>query len=91
MAEIKKLPREVYKKIKQMDNVQLYGFIQGFYNEGRENMYNEIRGAIDFDELRSQIGSIRGIGAARLDEIMSVVETYITNSILEEDIESEKV
>lgn len=30
--------------------------------------------AVDFDELRTEIGKIKGIGETRLDEIMKVIE-----------------
>lgn len=90
MAKTNKLPRELYKKIKQMDNVRLCDFLNSFYADGKADARNEIISAISFEELREKIGVIKGIGAARLDEIMSVVETYLTNAILEEDTESEE-
>lgn len=79
MAENNKFPREIYKKIKKMDNEQLCKFFHDFYMNGKEDAYEEIHGLIKLDKLREQIGSVKGIGAARLDDIMTVIETYINN------------
>lgn len=88
MAEANKFPRDVYKKIKQMDNVRLYEFLQGFYSDGRTDEREEILAAINLEDLREQISGIKGIGAARLDEIMSIVENYIS-SVFDEDATEE--
>ncbi len=35
-------------------------------------------GAIGFESLRNEIGKINGIGEKRLDEIMAVIENFIS-------------
>ena len=89
MAEAKKFPREVYKKIKQMNNEQLYDFLISFYNDGKKETLDFVRNALDMNSLREQIGCIKGIGAARLDDIMSVVEAYINDALEERDAEED--
>ena len=44
MAEINKLPRELYKKIKKMDNESLSDFLQDFYMDGKNDAYKEFQG-----------------------------------------------
>lgn len=32
---------------------------------------------VELDELRNEIGGIKGVGEKRLDEIMAVIEKYL--------------
>ena len=72
--EIFKLSRETYKKIKAFNREQ---FIAEIYHEAEER-YRE--GTVDLDQLRVDIGQIKGIGESRLNEIMTVIERYLTDS-----------
>ncbi len=85
MAETNKLPRELYKKIKKMDNESLSDFLQDFYMDGKNDAYKEFQELIITEDLKERIGCIKGIGAARLDEIMNVIEAYLTSVLSEEN------
>lgn len=70
-----KLDRELYRKIKGMDKSEMTGFLERIYAMGVEG-----NKGIDVDLLRERIGQVKGIGEARLNEIMGIIEeTAITN------------
>ena len=52
-------------------------FIAEIYKEAEER-YSET--AVDLDQLRTEIGQIKGIGENRLNEIMAVVERNLNDS-----------
>ena len=65
------LDRATYKKIKAMNKEQLTDFLCG--------QKDAETSAIDFEELRTKIGAVKGIGEARLNEIMQVIEDEMTS------------
>lgn len=67
------LSRDTYKRIKSFDRTQMQAFIDDLYSAFKQNHALE---NIDFEELRSQIGQIKGIGESRLNEIMDVIERF---------------
>lgn len=73
MAE-KMLDRATYKKIKAMSREEMQNFLTNYYN----NVMQDVSEAtLDLDELRKEIGGIKGIGEKRLDEIMAVIERHL--------------
>ena len=68
MAEL--LDRDLYRKIKRMDRPTMESLIREFYNMGAASVELEV----DTDQLRKDISSVKGIGEARLNEIMSIIE-----------------
>ena len=68
MAEL--LDRDLYRKIKRMDRPTMESLIREFYNMDAASVELEV----DTDQLRKDIGSVKGIGEARLNEIMSIIE-----------------
>ena len=72
------MPRDTYRRIKSMTREEMsdffYNFSQDIANDIVENNAN-----IDLDSMKTEIGKIKGIGATRLDEIMSVIEKYINH------------
>lgn len=68
MAEL--LDRDLYRKIKRMDRPTMESLIQEFYNMGAASVELEV----DTDQLREDIGAIKGIGESRLNEIMEIIE-----------------
>ena len=65
MAEL--LDRDLYRKIKYMGRNAMGGSI---YNMGAASVEHEV----DTDRLRQDIGAVKGIGEARLNEIMEIIE-----------------
>ena len=68
MAEKLKLDRELYRRIKGMDTTELTNFLERIYAMGAED------NGVDLELLRERIGQVKGIGEARLNEIMKIIE-----------------
>ncbi len=68
MAESLKLDRELYRRIKGMDKNELTNFLEKIYAMGADD------NGVDLELLRERIGQVKGIGEARLNEIMKIIE-----------------
>jgi endonuclease III-like uncharacterized protein len=73
MAE-KMLDRATYKKIKGMTREEMQNFLTNYYNNV---MQDASEATLDLDELRKEIGGIKGIGEKRLDEIMDIILKHL--------------
>ena len=69
------LTRTLYKELKAMNREQMQKVLTNIYQQGAESVEH---GAIEFESLREEIGKINGIGEKRLDEIMAVIESFIS-------------
>ncbi len=72
--EQKMLDRATYKKIKSMTREEMQNFLTNYYNNVMEDANAP---TLDIGELRMEIGSIKGVGEKRLDEIMAVIEKHL--------------
>lgn len=72
MPEKMLLDRALYKRIKSMNKDEMSKFIEKIYRMGVEDS------TIDIEKVKSEISEIKGIGEARLNQIMEI----ITNNIL---------
>jgi len=70
----KMLDRATYKKIKGMSREEMQNFLTNYYNNV---MQDASEATLDLDELRKEIGGIKGVGEKRLDEIMAVVKKHL--------------
>ena len=68
MAEGLKIDRKMYREIKGMDKTELTNFLERIYAMGAED------NGVDLELLRERIGQVKGIGEARLNEIMKIIE-----------------
>ena len=73
----KLLDRSLYRKIKQMDKNTMQDFIQDIYESGKQQAEAQ---TVDYDALREDLSKIKGIGEARLNEIMTVLEHHLAPS-----------
>ena len=71
MAE-KMLNRATYKKIKGMTREEMQNFLINYYNNVMKDAPS-----LDLEELRKEIGGIKGVVEKRLDEIMGVIERHL--------------
>ena len=69
------LTRTLYKELKAMNREQMQKVLTNIYQQGAESVEH---GAIELESLREEIGKINGIGEKRLDEIMAVIESFIS-------------
>lgn len=73
--EHKMLDRATYKKIKGMTREEMQNFLTNYYNNVMEDAQAP---TLDLGELKKEIGSIKGVGEKRLDEIMKVIELHLS-------------
>ena len=78
MAEQKMLDRATYKKIKAMSREEMQSFLTNYYNNVMEDASSV---TVELDELRNEIGGIKGVGEKRLDEIKAVSDNECEKSI----------
>lgn len=71
----KMLDRATYKKIKGMSREEMQNFLTNYYNNVMQDASDT---TLDLDELRKEIGGIKGVGEKRIDEIMVVIERHLT-------------
>ena len=69
------LPRSMYKELKAMNREQMQKVLADIYDKGAKSVEH---GAVEFESLREEIGKINGIGEKRLDEIMAVIESFMS-------------
>lgn len=77
MEQVFQLDRATYKKIKAMDKAKMNAFLTDVYMSGKKDS-EPVEAELDFSKLREEIGTIKGIGENRLNEIMSVIEKHLT-------------
>lgn len=71
------LTRETYKRLKSFNRAQMQEFISEVYRGAEENAASVVDDVdFDFEELRSRIGEVKGVGEARLNDIMDVIKEY---------------
>ncbi|MCM1059855.1 MAG: hypothetical protein NC452_06140 [Eubacterium sp.] len=69
MSEKILMDRTLYRKIKGMDRNEMSDFLERIYAMGAKD-----NNSIDIGMLRERIGQVKGIGDARLSEIMRIIE-----------------
>lgn len=73
------LDRALYKRIKGFDKNRMQQFIEEIYNCVAKEVQGGESVTLDMQELRSELGQIKGIGENRLNEIMLVIEKHLEN------------
>lgn len=73
------LDRALYKRIKGFDKNRMQQFIEDIYNCAAKEVQGGESVTLDMQELRSELGQIKGIGENRLNEIMLVIEKHLEN------------
>ncbi len=71
------LDRALYKRIKGFDKNRMQQFIEEIYNCAAKEVQGGESVTLDMQELRSELGQIKGIGENRLNEIMAVIEKIL--------------
>ncbi len=77
MSQKYSLDRETYRAVKKMDRAQMEQMLANVYVSGKNDAQSA---CIDFDELRTAISQIKGIGESRLNEIMDVIQSFMENT-----------
>ena len=74
------LTRELYRKIKSMDKVAMEQTLNNIYEMGAKDALANAVIDLDMDRLRSEIGAVNGIGEKRLDQIMEIIQSVISDA-----------
>ena len=70
------LDRNLYRQIKSMDKDTMTRTLANIYQMGKDDAMQGIDAVdIDLDKMRSEIGAVKGIGEARLNQIMEIIKT----------------
>lgn len=67
------LRREDYRKVKKMDRSQFENFCKSLYMNGYQDGRESVPG-IDISQVKGAIAETKGIGASRLEAIMSNID-----------------
>ena len=70
------IDRDTYKSIKKMNREELTRFILKYGDELLEQQGN--KSSLDLAGLKERLSQINGIGSKRLEEIMAVIESFLT-------------
>ncbi len=74
------LTRELYRKIKSMDKAFMEQTLNNVYEMGAKEALANAVIDLDMDRLRSEIGTVSGIGEKRLEQIMEIVQRNIAEA-----------
>lgn len=72
-GEMPEITREIYKGVKRMDRQQFERFCADLYKNGYEDGKDSVQG-IDVSEVLEVIGTVKGIGQARLLSIAEALD-----------------
>ncbi len=72
-GEMPEITREIYKGVKRMDRQQFERFCKDLYKNGYEDGKDSVQG-IDVSEVLEVIGTVKGIGQARLLSIAEALD-----------------
>ncbi|WP_297958880.1 hypothetical protein [uncultured Ruminococcus sp.] len=74
MSDNPVLDRETYRKIKKMSREEMHSFLIR-YADGL--LADEDNKTIDLPALEDDLRQVKGIGAKRLEEIMTIIEKHL--------------
>ena len=72
------LDRDLYRKIKSMKRDEMEQTLKNMYQLGYDAALQEGTITLDTEKLREKLSKIKGIGETRLNEIMSIIESSIS-------------
>ena len=74
------LNRDLYRKIKSMDKAAMEQTLNNIYEMGAKDALANAVIDLDMDKLRSEIGTVNGIGDKRLEQIMEIIQRNIAEA-----------
>ena len=74
MPKEKLLDRNLCRQIKKKNQAEMEAFLTDIYNMGLKDAGVK---SIDLDKLKEDISKVKGIGTARLDEIMKIIQAHL--------------
>ena len=80
MAKANILTRDLYRQIKSMSRDAMEQTINNIYEMGANDALKNAVIDLDMGKLRSEIGSVNGIGEKRLEQIMEIIQRNIAEA-----------
>ena len=71
---------ELYRKIKSMDRDAMERTLNNIYDMGAKDALENAVIDLDMDKLRSELGTVSGIGEKRLEQIIEIIQRNITEA-----------
>ena len=80
MPKTNLLTRDLYRSIKAMNRDAMEKTINNIYDMGVKDALANAAIDLDMDKLRSEIGTVSGVGDKRLEQIMEIIRRNIAEA-----------
>jgi len=72
--------RDLYRKIKSMNRDEMERTVNNIYEMGAKDALENAVIDLDMDKLRTELGTVSGIGEKRLEQIMEIIQRNIAEA-----------
>ena len=72
--------RDLYRKIKSMNRDEMERTVNNIYEMGAKDALENAVIDLDIDKLRTELGTVSGIGEKRLEQIMEIIQRNIAEA-----------
>ena len=72
--------RDLYRKIRSMNRDEMERTVNNIYEMGAKDALENAVIDLDIDKLRTELGTVSGIGEKRLEQIMEIIQRNITEA-----------
>ncbi len=72
--------RDLYRKIKSMNRDEMERTVNNIYEMGVKDALENAVIDLDMDKLRTELGTVSGIGEKRLEQIMEIIQRNIAEA-----------
>ena len=72
--------RDLYRKIKSMNRDEMERTVNNIYEMGAKDALENAVIDLDMDKLRTELGTVSGIGEKRLEQIMEIIRRNISEA-----------
>ena len=72
--------RDLYRRIKSMNRDEMERTVNNIYEMGAKDALENAVIDLDIDKLRTELGTVSGIGEKRLEQIMEIIQRNIAEA-----------
>ena len=72
--------RDLYRKIKSMNRDEMERTVNNIYEMGAKDALENAVIDLEIDKLRTELGTVSGIGEKRLEQIMEIIQRNIAEA-----------
>ena len=80
MADGIRFTRDLYRKIKAMNRDEMERTVNNIYEMGAKDSLENAVIDLDMDKLRTELGTVSGIGEKQLEQIMEIIQRNIAEA-----------